>query len=70
MAKGFVRNNVNQFAFLYRLVDIAIIQFTWYFIILALGIDYNFEHFLLAMIATVSYTFVAEMFWCINFVKE
>jgi putative colanic acid biosysnthesis UDP-glucose lipid carrier transferase len=63
MAKGFVRNNVNQFAFLYRLVDIAIIQFTWYFIILALGIDYNFEHFLLAMIATVSYTFVAEMFW-------
>lgn len=63
MAKGFVRNNVNQFAFVYRLVDIAMIQSTWYLIIQLLGIGYNFQHFLLALIATVSYTFVAEMFW-------
>ncbi|MDY6919779.1 MAG: undecaprenyl-phosphate glucose phosphotransferase [Pseudomonadota bacterium] len=63
MAQGFIRNNVNQFAFMYRLVDIALIHLAWYAVIRGLDIEYTFEHFLLALIANVAYSFVAEMFW-------
>ena len=63
MPNGFIRNNINQFAFVYRMVDFAIIQITWFCIIYFQGIAYSFEYFLLALIATVAYSFIAEMFW-------
>ena len=60
---GFVRNNVNQFAFLYRLVDLVIIQTTLYVGTYFYGVQYDFQHFVLALIANVSFSFVSELLW-------
>jgi len=61
--KGFIRNNVNQFAFMYRLADLGLIQFSLYAATQLYGTAYDFQFFLLALIANVSYSFTAEMFW-------
>ena len=61
--EGFVRNNVNQFAFLYRLTDLLIIQLSLLVATLALGVKYDFLYFVLALIANLSYSFASELFW-------
>lgn len=59
---GFIRNNINQFAFIYRLIDILIINI---FLSIA-GVvyleGYESQYVLLALIATISYSFFAELF--------
>lgn len=60
---GFVRNNINQFAFLYRLVDLVIIQLTLYLATQFYGVQYDFQHFVLGLIANVSFSFVSELLW-------
>lgn len=63
MPTRFVRNNVNQFAFIYRLIDILIIQVCWFLTDRILNLDYTLQHFIIALIANVGYLFAAEMFW-------
>lgn len=60
---GFVRNNVNQFAFLYRLVDLVIIQATLYLATVVNGSQYDFLYIVLGLIANVSFSFVSELLW-------
>jgi putative colanic acid biosynthesis UDP-glucose lipid carrier transferase len=59
---GFVRNNINQFAFAYRLIDIIFIQ-----ILLALMSylyigEYDKKYFMVALVATIGFSFFAELF--------
>lgn len=61
--EGFVRNNVNQFAFVYRLADLVIIQLALLMATLLYGIQYDFLYFVLALIANLSYSFVSELLW-------
>jgi len=60
---GFVRNNVNQFAFAYRLVDLVFIQTTLYLAVTMYGSEYNFHYFVLGLIGNLSFSFVSELFW-------
>ncbi|MBA52907.1 MAG: undecaprenyl-phosphate glucose phosphotransferase [Pseudomonadales bacterium] len=60
---GFVRNNVNQFAFLYRLADLVIIQVALWVATYLYGTKYDFLYFVLALIANLSYSFVSELLW-------
>ena len=61
--EGFVRNNVNQFAFVYRLADLLIIQIALLLATFLYGVQYDFLHFVLALIANLSYSFVSELLW-------
>ncbi|HLA45145.1 MAG TPA: hypothetical protein VJZ27_16990, partial [Aggregatilineales bacterium] len=60
---GFVRNNINQFAFVYRLADLLIIQATLLGIAVLRNVQYDFMYFALALIANVSFSFFSELFW-------
>lgn len=60
---GFVRNNVNQFAFVYRLVDLVIIHLTLLMATIFYGAQYDFLYFVLALIANLSYSFASELLW-------
>lgn len=60
---GFVRNNVNQFAFFYRLVDLVFIQLALFLSALWYGSQYSFLYFVLGLIANLSFSFVSELFW-------
>ncbi len=61
--KGFVRNNVNQFAFLYRMADLLIIQISLYLSVLAYGKEYDFPYFIVALLGNIGFSFTAELFW-------
>ncbi len=60
---GFVRNNVNQFAVIYRFLDLLIIQVSLvaaaYFYDVTLTTDY----YLIGLIASIAFLFSAEMLW-------
>ena len=61
--KGFVRNNVNQFAVLYRFFDLLIIQLC---LIASAGVyDVNLttQYYLVGLVASLAYLFSAEMLW-------
>lgn len=60
---GLVRNNVNQFAFVYRLVDLVLIQACLFIAAFLHGVTFNFQYMVLALIANVSFSFISEMFW-------
>ncbi|NPU90886.1 MAG: undecaprenyl-phosphate glucose phosphotransferase [Gammaproteobacteria bacterium] len=60
---GFVRNNINQFAFVYRLADLLIIQGALLGVAVLRDVQYDFMYFVLALIANVSFSFFAELFW-------
>ncbi len=59
---SFIRNNINQFAFMYRLVDILVIQ------VCLIACSYFYlgyftrDYFVLALIANMAYLFFAELF--------
>ncbi len=59
---GFVRNNINQFAFIYRIIDIALIQICLAIASLLYIGQYDSKYFVLALIANISYLFFAELF--------
>jgi putative colanic acid biosynthesis UDP-glucose lipid carrier transferase len=59
---GFVRDNINQFAFIYRFLDIALIQICLAFACLLYIGEYNLKYFVLALLANISYIFFAELF--------
>ena len=59
---GFIRNNINQFAFLYRLIDLVIIQLCLSIACFLYVSEYNSNYFILALISAISYSFFAELF--------
>lgn len=59
---GFVRNNINQFAFIYRFLDIALIQLCLAISSLLYLSTYDAKYFVLALIANISFSFFAELF--------
>jgi putative colanic acid biosynthesis UDP-glucose lipid carrier transferase len=59
---GFVRNNINQFAFAYRFLDILLIQGFLALMSYAYIGKYDSKYFMLALVATISYSFFAELF--------
>jgi putative colanic acid biosynthesis UDP-glucose lipid carrier transferase len=59
---GFVRDNINQFAFIYRFLDIALIQICLALTSLIYIGKYDLKYFMLALIANISYSFFAELF--------
>ena len=61
--KGFVRNNVNQFAVLYRFLDLLIIQMCLLLAAQLYGIPLTIHYYLIGLIACVAYLFSAEMLW-------
>ncbi len=59
---GFVRNNINQFAFVYRFLDIALIQLCLVIVSCLYLQKYDSKYFILGLIANVSFFFFAELF--------
>lgn len=62
-SKGFVRNNINQFAFIYRAIDFYFIQISLWLACHLMDVQYDFLYFVLALTANVGYLFTAEAFW-------
>ena len=61
--KGFVRNNINQFAVLYRFLDLLFIQLSLVVSAYLYGIELNLHYYLIGVIACVAFLFSAEMLW-------
>lgn len=59
---GFVRNNINQFAFVYRIVDIVLIHCTLAITAYAYLGSYSYRYLVLALLANISFSFIAESF--------
>ncbi len=59
---GSVSNNINQFAFMYRFLDIALIQICLALASLLYLGKYDSKYFIIALVANISYTFFAELF--------
>ena len=72
---GFVRNNINQFAFMYRTIDILLIQLCLALASLLYIEKYDTKYFMLALIGNLSFMFFAELFalyrsWRASSLKE
>ncbi|MBU3020908.1 undecaprenyl-phosphate glucose phosphotransferase [Aestuariibacter sp. A3R04] len=63
MGTGFVRNNVNQFAIVYRFIDFLIIQVTLLAVGTAYSVDMSVHYHLLGLIGSTTYLLSAELFW-------
>lgn len=63
MGNGFVRNNVNQFAIVYRFIDFLIIQVTLLAVGAAYSVDMSVHYHLLGLIGSTTYLLSAELFW-------
>ena len=63
MGNGFVRNNINQFAVVYRFVDFLIIQLTLLAACNVYGIAIDVHYHLLGLIGSTTYLLSAELFW-------
>ncbi|MAF64012.1 MAG: undecaprenyl-phosphate glucose phosphotransferase [Blastomonas sp.] len=61
--KGFVRNNINQFAVLFRFLDLLFIQVSLIAVAHLYGIELNLHYYLIGVIACVAFLFSAEMLW-------
>lgn len=61
--KGFVRNNVNQFAVLYRFFDLLAIQLCLLISAEVFGVVVSQQYYLISLIACLAYLFSAEMLW-------
>ena len=61
--KGFVRNNVNQFAVLYRFLDLLIIQVTLLISADIFDVTVTLNYYLISLIASLTFLFSAEMLW-------
>lgn len=63
MNNGLIRDNINQFAFMYRLMDFVVIQACLYFAAWLHNGWYTVNFLILALVANLCYSFVAEMLW-------
>lgn len=63
MGNGFVRNNINQFAVVYRFVDFLIIQLTLLGSCNIYDVNVDVHYHLLGLIGSTSYLLSAELFW-------
>jgi putative colanic acid biosynthesis UDP-glucose lipid carrier transferase len=61
--KGFVRNNVNQFAVVYRFLDLLFIQLSLVLSAYLYATELNTHYYLIGVIACVAFLFSAEMLW-------
>lgn len=59
---GFIRNNLNQFAFLYRLIDIFIIQICLIAASYLYLEKFDVKYFVLGLVSNMAYLFFAELF--------
>ena len=60
---GFVRNNVNQFAVIYRFLDLLIIQVSLVVAAFIYDVTLTTNYYLIGLIASVAFLFSAEMLW-------
>lgn len=60
-SEGFVRNNINQFAFVYRFIDIILIQICLAMASLLYIHKYDSKYFMLALIGNISFIFFGEL---------
>lgn len=61
--KGFVRNNVNQFAVLYRFLDLLVIQICLIGSATVFNVELSLQYYFLGVIACIAFLFSAEMLW-------
>ena len=61
--KGFVRNNVNQFAVLYRFFDLLAIQVCLLIAAHVYGVPVTQKYYFISLVACLAYLFSAEMLW-------
>ena len=61
--KGFVRNNVNQFAVLYRFLDLLFIQLCLLLAAWLYDTPLTIHYYLIGLVACIAYLFSAEMLW-------
>ena len=61
--KGFVRNNVNQFAVIYRFLDLIIIQVSLLAAAALCGVTVTLHYYLISLVACLTFLFSAEMLW-------
>ena len=59
---GMIQNNTNSFAFFYRMVDIITIKICLLLAIFLHGIGYNQQYFIMFLLGSIAYFFVAESF--------
>jgi putative colanic acid biosynthesis UDP-glucose lipid carrier transferase len=59
---NFVRNNVSQFGFAFRLIDLFVIQACLVLATITYLPDYDYKYFIIALFANISYSFFAELF--------
>jgi putative colanic acid biosynthesis UDP-glucose lipid carrier transferase len=59
---GIIQNNINSFAFFYRIADIIIIKVSLLIAILLYGVTYNQQYFIMSLVGGISYLFAAESF--------
>lgn len=72
---GFIKNNINTFAVVYRLIDLVVIQLMLLLAIYSYSLSYTKEYFELSLIASIGFFFTAESFtlyrsWRAGFFKE
>jgi len=59
---GIIQNNINTFAFFYRMIDIVVIQLSLLSAIFFYNVTYNQQYLVMSLAGTISYIFVAESF--------
>ena len=59
--EGFVRNNINQFAFVYRIIDIFLIQLCLAIASLLFIGEYDSKYFMLGLLGNLSFIFFGEI---------
>jgi len=73
--RGIIKNNINVFAVVYRLLDLSAIQVVLFLSLLGYGIPYTKEYFELALVASMGFLLTAESCvlyrsWRSGFLKE
>ena len=72
---GTIKNNINKFAAVYRLVDICLIQVFLYLSALIYSQNYTLSYFTLSLVGSISFALIAESFtlyrsWRDGFFKQ
>ena len=72
---GMIKNNINAFAVVYRLIDLCVIHTMLFLAIYIYGLTYTKEYFELSLIATIGFFLTAESFalyrsWRAGFFNE
>lgn len=72
---GMIKNNINTFAIVYRLIDMLVIQISLIIALISYDLSYNKEYFQLSLIASIVFFLTAESFslyrsWRAGFFNE